>query len=150
MGGDPEITRVEAKVGDARVAGFGGGGDAPAEGVAGDADFVEFLVAADDEGFAGAGETEGVGEDGANVFAGYADHAGFVEGGGEGRGGGGEVSWVGEGAEEVEDCAPGELASDGGDVAHTWVEDGGEEEGVVGAAVEGCYGGGADAGDLGG
>ena len=47
------------------------------------------------------------------------------------------VDGVGEGPQEVEDCAPTELFADGCDEAHTRMEGGSEEEGVVCTAIDG-------------
>lgn len=119
------------------------GAKAPAQRGPGARDLVQLLVAADDEGLAHAVEAQGLGKDGAQVAAGDADDAGLEHGGIV------DVHGVGEGAEEVEDGAPGEFFAHGGDEAHAGVEGGGEEEGVVGFGVEGGDVVWADAGEVG-
>ncbi len=121
------------------------GNQHPAQRGTGARDLVELLAAADDErppgSSAGAcrrGDAQGLGEDGAEVVAGDAQQAG-LDGG---------VDRVAERAQQVEDGAPAELAPHLRDVPHARVEDGREQEGVVGARVHGGERGGAHARQL--
>lgn len=125
VGAEAEITRLYLEVLDEGLAAGGLVLNHPAVGAAGAADLVELLLAAHDQGFPGAGDLEGLGEGGSEVPPGDADDTGLEQ----------VLDGVGEGPDVVEDGPPGELPADGGDVPHAGVEEGREEEGVVGLRV---------------
>ena len=126
VGLDAKVAGVDAEVLDANLAAGSRLLEHPAVGAARAADFVELLLAADDEGLPAASNAQGVRKGGAKIFPGDANDASLED----------VLDRVGQGSDVVEDGPPGQLLTDWCNVAHTCVEDWGEEEGIVGGGID--------------
>ena len=139
MGGEAKVGGFDGEVLDGDILGFRPANQ-PAKRLPGARNLIKFLRTANDEGLGSACDLESLSESGAELLPRDTDNAGLED----------VLDGVRQGTDVVEDGAPGELFPDGGDIAHARVEDGGEEEGVVGGGVDGVESGWGDGLDDGG